>query len=206
MKKCEKCDKDHDGSFGSGRFCSRSCANNTGTRSQETKDKIRQSVTKLKPIACQWCGIEFKPQSHTKKFCSRGCNSKNNWATPEYREKMTNINKQTAINRHTRNDTTFGWQSRVNREPSYPESIAIRFFNEFNIEFDREVKIGKYFADFVLKDNIVIEIDGQQHNLPDRIEIDKNKDTLLISLGYIVHRISYPNENIRESLKNIIGV
>ena len=43
--KCEnsKCDVDHDGSFGSGRFCSRPCANRR-SRSKETKAKISYSV------------------------------------------------------------------------------------------------------------------------------------------------------------------
>lgn len=41
--KCEKCGKEHDGSFGSGRFCSKSCAN-TRSLSKETKDKIKQSL------------------------------------------------------------------------------------------------------------------------------------------------------------------
>lgn len=40
---CEKCGKEHDGSFGSGRFCSRSCANSR-VRPEEIKLKISNSV------------------------------------------------------------------------------------------------------------------------------------------------------------------
>lgn len=40
---CEKCGKEHDGSFGSGRFCSESCAH-ARTHSDETKQKIRESL------------------------------------------------------------------------------------------------------------------------------------------------------------------
>ena len=43
MKICERCGAEHDGSFGSGRFCSRSCAN-ARTHSDETKEKIKSSV------------------------------------------------------------------------------------------------------------------------------------------------------------------
>lgn len=43
MKICEYCKKEHDGNFGSGRFCSRSCAN-TKSHSKETRDKISKSV------------------------------------------------------------------------------------------------------------------------------------------------------------------
>ena len=43
MSICEHCNKEHDGSFGSGRFCSKSCAN-TQIHSQITKNKISNSV------------------------------------------------------------------------------------------------------------------------------------------------------------------
>lgn len=40
--KCEKCGKEHDGNFGSGRFCSRSCANSRGPRSDVFKQKLKK--------------------------------------------------------------------------------------------------------------------------------------------------------------------
>ena len=40
---CEKCGKEHDGSFGSGRFCSRSCAN-SHKHSEVQKQKISNSL------------------------------------------------------------------------------------------------------------------------------------------------------------------
>lgn len=46
-KYCEKCGKQHDGTFGSGRFCSRSCAN-TRAHSGATRAKMRKS-TKNRP-------------------------------------------------------------------------------------------------------------------------------------------------------------
>ena len=58
MKICEKCGKEHDGSFGSGRFCSRSCAN-----SHDMTEVRRKNISKglLKPLKCncQFCGDEF---------------------------------------------------------------------------------------------------------------------------------------------------
>ena len=45
MPICENCGKEHDGTFGSGRFCCRSCAN-THHPSEETKNKIRESTYK----------------------------------------------------------------------------------------------------------------------------------------------------------------
>lgn len=43
MKVCEKCGKEHNGSFGSGKFCSRGCAN-TRVHSKETKEKISKGI------------------------------------------------------------------------------------------------------------------------------------------------------------------
>lgn len=43
MKICERCGKEHDGSFGTGRFCSRSCAN-TRVHSKETKEKTSKTL------------------------------------------------------------------------------------------------------------------------------------------------------------------
>lgn len=41
--KCKTCNSDHDGSYGSGAYCSRSCANSRGPRSEKTKRKIRET-------------------------------------------------------------------------------------------------------------------------------------------------------------------
>ena len=41
--KCIKCNKEHDGSFGSGKYCSRACANSR-VRTEETKKKISEGV------------------------------------------------------------------------------------------------------------------------------------------------------------------
>lgn len=84
MKKvCGKCKKEHDGSFGSGRFCSRACAN-TRSPSEATKNKIRVSVrrhlennpkpSKPKPKhICEKCGNEFRAyiRKDRKKYCNQ---------------------------------------------------------------------------------------------------------------------------------------
>lgn len=41
MKKCIKCDKEHDGSWGSGKFCSKSCSN---SRSWSKEDRLKKSI------------------------------------------------------------------------------------------------------------------------------------------------------------------
>ena len=44
MKKCENCSKDHDGLYGSGRFCSKECARGFSTK--EKRSEINEAVSK----------------------------------------------------------------------------------------------------------------------------------------------------------------
>jgi hypothetical protein len=47
--KCKRCDIDHDGSFGSGVFCSRACANSRGPRTEIFKKKVSRKMKGLSP-------------------------------------------------------------------------------------------------------------------------------------------------------------
>lgn len=71
---CENCKKEHDGSYGSGRFCSRSCAN-TRNRTLEVKEKTSKSLKlkyieyEKKNLICNNC----KKIYHTKDFSRKLC-------------------------------------------------------------------------------------------------------------------------------------
>ena len=118
---------------------------------------------------------------------------------------MRKISSDCAIKQH-RDGTGFGWKTRKKLNPSYPESIAIRVLDECKINYEREFRIGKYFVDFVLNDHkIAIEIDGQQHKKEDRKITDNMKDELLKSMGYSVYRISFPEDNIINSINSILA-
>lgn len=41
---CKACGKDHDGSFGSGNFCSRSCSNSRGPRTDDFKKRVSEKL------------------------------------------------------------------------------------------------------------------------------------------------------------------
>lgn len=84
---CEKCGKLHNGTFGSGRFCSRSCANKH-KHSKETINRIKNSVRKtyknklsdhklsddLDTRICVICNKEFKiKHKYTRQTCSTKC-------------------------------------------------------------------------------------------------------------------------------------
>lgn len=61
--KCEKCERDHDGSYGSGRFCSRACAN---SRVWSQKDKQKKSETVKKKFAQEKWGYHSITSEHRK--------------------------------------------------------------------------------------------------------------------------------------------
>ena len=186
-------------------FCNRSCSakynNKNRILSEETKLKISNSLKKDPHIKfCEGCKENFKTKRKNKKFCSRSCSARFN--NKLNRDRLSKISSERAKERHRNKDTSFGWQRRDNLTPSYPESIAIRFFENNDIVFKREVKIDKYFVDFIVN-NIAVEIDGQQHLLPERAASDRSKDEILKQKGYIVHRIKYPDDNITERLSEL---
>ena len=68
MKKCENCNKKHDGSYGSGRFCSSKCARGFSTKSkrEEINKQVSKALKKEKPKRiCEVCEVEV---SHKRKF------------------------------------------------------------------------------------------------------------------------------------------
>jgi very-short-patch-repair endonuclease len=206
MKNCEYCKKEHDGSYGSGRFCSSKCAKGFSTKNKrkEINEKVRKKITK-EPLQgiCLNCNTKFILKRKGRKFCCRSCSISysNKNCSIQKRKKLSEL----AIKRHKNNDKNFGFTTRKKFEMSYPEKIAAKKLNELNIEYVSEYKVGRYFIDFaLLKDKIAIEIDGQQHELKDRKESDKNKDNFLKNIGWKVYRIKYPYENIRKNIEIIL--
>ena len=204
MKVCENCQNEHNGAYKSGRFCSEKCSKGFSTKAK--RKEINQQVSKkLKkdPLIriCQNCQNIFETKKKKQKFCSNSCSLKDKWKNSQYKENMSKMSTNLANKRHLNNDLSFGWQSRKEIKPSYPESVAIDFFISRNINFIREVKEGKYFIDFVIPEKIAIEIDGQQHEK--RKQSDLNKDLYLKSRGWKIFRIKYPEQNIKKELENI---
>ena len=209
MKTCEKCKKDHDGTFASGRFCSRACANSKIQTSEANKKKSetlkKRNADRMKrkmQKTCIICGSYF--EHLRRKTCSKECVAKDN-LQPEIRQRLSEKGHVSAMIRHDRGDD-FGWRSRKKMIPSFPEEVAIRHLDHRGINYERECKVGKYFIDFALhKRSIAIEIDGQQHEKPERKMSDLKKDEFLTSKGWKVFRIKWPNENIIQSIDKILN-
>jgi very-short-patch-repair endonuclease len=68
--------------------------------------------------------------------------------------------------------------------------------------FKRQRPIGNFIADFVCQDlKIVIELDGESHNHPERYKKDKIKDEYLSDLGLMVIRIT--NDDVINNLEGV---
>lgn len=93
-KNCEICQTFHDGKFGSGRFCSRSCSNSSSTskKRHEINKKVSQALkgktrTQIQRV-CKTCNQSFQVIPSGKQFCSRKC-SYSKQISSEYREKCS---------------------------------------------------------------------------------------------------------------------
>lgn len=181
---CESCGVDHLIKYGSGRFCSVICARSFSTRSKRAEINEKVSIKLQKPKIekpCPRCNILHFRRS---KYCSVKCGK---IRTDETKKLLSENAKQLH-----KDGKIKAWQSRLKTKPSYPEQYFIDLFENEKIVVEREVKIGKWFIDFVVG-KVAIEIDGKQHDYPDRLKSDQEKDSYVESVGYKVIRIRWHN-------------
>lgn len=216
-RSCAKCGILMQQYYGSGRFCSRSCANSRA-HSNETKLKISDGVGKyygsslsLKqytctPKICVVCSKQVSKSSATNRStCSQQCHrvliklrAKEKSSDPKIRQKLSvAMKKRVAEGRHT------GWNSR--KHISYPEKFFMDVLLNNGIEYVHNFKVVQrqldpqlksyFFLDFFLpKYNIDLQIDGKQHKYNDAPSQDKRRD-ILLSKKYEVYRIEWNQIN-----------
>lgn len=186
--KCEKCGKEHDGSFGSGRFCSNFCAKSR-IKTDETKEKISLSLKKIPKKNCTKCGKLLDRRNITG-LCSI-CVQLNKKLSNETKNKLSQIQKQ-----KVQNGTHQGWKTRNIK--SYAEKFFENVLSNEKINFEREKSVGKFFLDFVIDGWLDLEIDGKQHKYKERKESDLKRDYFLRTNGYFVYRIAWNEINSNE--------
>ena len=97
--KCENCEQEHDGTYGSGRFCGCKCARGFSTKHNrsEISKKVSKTLTRENTLVdrtCGYCGKNYKARKNRSLFyCSHSCNAKSRWCDVEYRERMTKLIK-----------------------------------------------------------------------------------------------------------------
>lgn len=83
-------------------------------------------------------------------------------------------------------------QSRWNSKKSWPEMFFSTFLESNDIKYKSEVPVGIYSIDFVISDNLAIEIDGKQHFLDlATTERDIRKNMKLKESGWKLLRVSW---------------
>tara|TARA_B100001059_G_scaffold177513_1_gene178077 strand:+ start:222 stop:668 length:447 start_codon:yes stop_codon:yes gene_type:complete len=78
--------------------------------------------------------------------------------------------------------------------------LKARQFN--NIRFNRQHSIGYYIVDFYCAEHkLIIELDGEIHNLPEQVEKDKIRTKYLEQLGFTVLR--FENKMVFDFLPSV---
>lgn len=83
---------------------------------------------------------------------------------------------------------------------SYPEWLAFCYFTDNKFNFKHNEPVGEFFPDFIIDDDVIVEIDGERwHNK----ESDARRDIKLKDLGFKIIRFSA--KNIISQLNNHFG-
>jgi len=157
-------------------------------------------------LTCQKCAKMFHSVKSTTMCCSMSCAAQLRAENPETRKKLS-----VAMQSRIASGAHKGWPTRIKLEPSYAEKYVITLLQELNITMERELKIGKWFIDFADPSRkLALEIDGRQHELPDRKLSDEKKDQYLVAAGWQVLRIKWKKitkefrEEIIESISKFL--
>lgn len=140
------------------------------------------------------------PESKDRHRQSFSIAAKARWKNDDYRKKMKSVHAKNipriteAIRRKVNNGEWKGWAVNRNRS-SYAEEYFERYFDSLGIKYRREVKIDRFFVDFLFENNIVLEVDGKQHDEIVHRAKDESRDKILAQLGYRVYRIKWKNIN-----------
>lgn len=209
---CEYCNKTHDGSYGSGRFCNEKCARGYSTRSKrkEINKKVSKVLTKSPIFKICKCGKLF---SSSRKYCSNSCLRKY-WEISERGRKILSlIAKKRNLGGHTSKEIMF--YIKKNGETVYLHSsyevkvVASLDYNKikwirpkFLVWEDEERKIHRYYPDFYLPDYEVY-LDPKNDYL---IEKDREKIQKVSAQNKIKIFVLSKNELEWEEISKLIGV
>ena len=186
--------KEHNGIFGSGRFCSLKCSRSySATKNNITrKQKISKTLKKNLDKFCKCCGckIDSRPGHNKYGYCSK--------CKPKFIKYPQSAKEKQSIAMKGRNR----WHIHRN-QISYAENFWIEVLNNNKINFVKEKQIQKdesyhcYYLDFEIG-KIDLEIDGSQHKQLERYENDLKRDEFLRKQGYFVYRIAWNEINSEE--------
>ena len=208
MKKCENCGLEHQGDYGSGRFCNNKCA-----RSYSTKNKrklINEKVSKkLKKNhigvnrVCEVCGNKIEPtKRHSIRTCGTSCSAKLRWSKDDYRKKLTKIIQDRCSTTEERERLKkigrkggFGSKGYTKNGVYYESNLerdCFEFLDKNGIKFfpHKPIPNSSKVSDVYIKGpNLWIEIDG--------IDREKRKEWLSENYRYWKEKLEiYETQNL----------
>jgi len=153
--------------------------------------------------SCEICSEKFTTFRKKTKTCSTVClrklQVKNNEANLEIR---IEAGKKT-IERIMREGKWKGWSGKG--EPSYPEKFIAGLLDKASVEYVREHPVSRFSLDFAfMARKVALEVDGKQHEYPDRKAHDVARDDLLGTMGWKVFRLKWKPVNKQEGLDKVL--
>lgn len=215
---CEKCKNEHDGTYGSGRFCSQSCANRQ-VHSEETKRKISMKCSGISPPnkgtskyqkiqkICPICSKPFTVvEWNNKTYCSKACNvidQKNG-------NKFCKIGGPGAENKGGRNSFK-GYYKGIWCDSTY-ELVWVIYNLDHNITFERnqtpfpyitpDGKTHSYYPDFKQGDEYIETKNYLKDNDQYKIQQFPYKLTILFGKDLVV-QFEYVYSKYGKDLKSL---
>lgn len=167
---CEYCGQQHEGTYGSGRFCSSQCSRGFSTKSKrlEINEKIRQkSAIKfpnrfLKTI-CKNCHKLFETKKKSQQYCCRSCAVTCVNANPVIKEKQ----RLARLKEIEKGNIGYGLKSEFEgiRCDSALEYAFLKWYKTSHPKAKIERFKGflegegiKYQPDFIVDDKIIVEV------------------------------------------------
>lgn len=177
---CEKCGKVMTEKYGSGRFCSQSCA----------KGHAKSDIDRIK-ISETLRGRKLTEDEKVKLLSPKQSKCEVSYEGPDLPELQQEKLSPGFFPRTRMSYAEKFWKQVL-------DNNAVDYKHDFVVHKPRGER-GVYRLDFLV-DNFDIEIDGSQHYYKKDINIkDIRRDEYLESLGYIVYRIRWINPNNDEN-------
>ena len=195
---CENCNKEHDGSYGSGRFCSTKCSRGFSTKAKRSliNEKVRKKLShnKLKKVCI--CGESFETKKKKQIYCSRKCSSYyNNIGKPKKKGKdrkkgsggLREGGGRAKVYPYT---NWLGENMKLNNEEinfaKILDSKKINWKRNWNgfSYVDLEGKDRKFYPDFVINDSTYVEYKGwvtkEMHHKMKDAETKNDLDLIIV--------------------------
>ncbi len=100
-------------------------------------------------------------------------------------------------------EQAIGRARRLRAAPTWTEVKLWDRLRLLSVRFRRQAPMGRYIADFVCyRANLVIEVDGGVHQLPDVAVRDLERDAWLISQGYTVLR--FTTRQVEDDINGVV--